>query len=83
MSQYAIVAPWVAHSIYSLTAKGDCTNFEFLTTVFIIVRYVHNQIWISVSRYQTARGYKRILDRTIEFDQFDRESNWLVQIICL
>ncbi|KDP28917.1 hypothetical protein JCGZ_14688 [Jatropha curcas] len=42
---------------------------------------LHNQLWISLSRYRTAKGSKRILDRGIEFDQVDRERNWDDQIL--
>jgi aldehyde decarbonylase len=39
---------------------------------------LHNQIWISVSRYQTAIGKRRIVDKGLEFEQVDRETNWLI-----
>uniref|UniRef100_A0A7N2LG43 Uncharacterized protein n=1 Tax=Quercus lobata TaxID=97700 RepID=A0A7N2LG43_QUELO len=34
------------------------------------------KIWISISRYQTAKGKNRIVDKSIEFKQVDRERNW-------
>ncbi|TQD94860.1 hypothetical protein C1H46_019560 [Malus baccata] len=37
---------------------------------------IHNQIWITLSRYRTAKGKGRILDKGLEFDQVDRERNW-------
>ena len=39
---------------------------------------LHNQIWISLSRYRTAKGKNRIVDKGIEFEQVDRESTWSV-----
>ncbi|KAJ4832146.1 Very-long-chain aldehyde decarbonylase cer1 [Turnera subulata] len=39
------------------------------------------KIWISLSRYRTAKGNNRIVDKGIEFDQVDREANWDDQIL--
>ncbi|KAF9590535.1 hypothetical protein IFM89_035744 [Coptis chinensis] len=81
--KYIVLVPWVGRSIYSYTTKGegerDLTNFLILS--MIIWRVIHNQMWISFSRYQTARGKNRIVDKSIEFEQVDRESNWDDQII--
>ncbi|KAL5720368.1 aldehyde oxygenase (deformylating) [Ranunculus cassubicifolius] len=81
--KYLVVAPWVAQTVYSISTKDaseiDSTNLLILP--LIIWRVIHNQLWISFSRYQTARGKNRILDKSIEFEQIDRESNWDDQII--
>ncbi|XP_055959576.1 very-long-chain aldehyde decarbonylase CER1-like [Mercurialis annua] len=81
--KYMILAPWVVHSIYSFIVRSenerDFTNFLIFPS--ILFRFLHNQIWISVSRYQTAKGNKRIVDKPIEFHQVDRETNWDDQII--
>ncbi|CAI9103423.1 OLC1v1001896C1 [Oldenlandia corymbosa var. corymbosa] len=81
--KYVVLAPWVVHSIYSYVTKEesqrDLTNLLILP--FLLSRVIHNQIWISYSRYRTANGKNRIVDKTIEFDQVDRESNWDDQII--
>ncbi|KAK1559700.1 hypothetical protein Q3G72_017417 [Acer saccharum] len=42
---------------------------------------LHNQIWISLYRYRTAKGNNRIVDKPIDFEQVDRERNWDDQII--
>ncbi|RRT62889.1 hypothetical protein BHE74_00044247 [Ensete ventricosum] len=42
---------------------------------------LHNQIWISLARFQNARSKHRIIDKSIEFEQVDRERNWDDQII--
>ncbi|KAK8449172.1 hypothetical protein SEVIR_7G172132v4 [Setaria viridis] len=47
----------------------------------LLLRMIHNQIWISLSRYQTARRKNVIVDRSIEFEQVDRERSWDDQII--
>ena len=41
-------------------------------------RLIHSQIWISYSRYRTAK--LRIVDKSIEFEQVDRERDWYVFI---
>lgn len=73
-----ILAPWVMHTLYSVATKGknelDYTNLLILP--FLLSRALHNQIWISISRHRTAKGGNRIVDRSIEFEQVDRESNW-------
>jgi len=56
--------------------------FNFLILPFLLWRMLHNQIWISFSRYRTAKGNARIVDKGIEFDQVDRERNWLVFTLC-
>lgn len=80
-----ILAPWVVHSIYQYVVKDE-TERDVSSLVifpFLLWRIIHNQIWISVSRYRTAKGNARILDKGIEFDQVDREGNWYVVLIIL
>ncbi|KAL5862450.1 hypothetical protein ACOSQ4_003746 [Xanthoceras sorbifolium] len=49
--KYLVLAPWVLHSIYSFTVKGekerDLVNFLFFP--FMLWRILHNQIWITQS----------------------------------
>ncbi|KAI9184977.1 hypothetical protein LWI28_003076 [Acer negundo] len=81
--KYVVLAPWVVHSIYSYAVKEeterDLTNLLFFP--FMLWRILHNQIWITLSRYRTAKGNNLIVDKSIDFDQVDRESNWDEQII--
>ncbi|KAK2968506.1 hypothetical protein RJ640_027556 [Escallonia rubra] len=81
--KYAILAPWVAQSMYWLAVKPeserDRTNLLILP--FLLWRMLHNQLWISFSRHRTAKGNNRIVDKSIEFEQVDRESNWDDQIL--
>ncbi|VFQ69963.1 unnamed protein product [Cuscuta campestris] len=81
--KYVVLAPWVAHSLYSFVTRDererDYTNFMIFP--FLLFRFFHNQLWIGYSRYRTGRGKNRIVDKPIEFDQVDRESNWDDQII--
>uniref|UniRef100_M8BM92 aldehyde oxygenase (deformylating) n=1 Tax=Aegilops tauschii TaxID=37682 RepID=M8BM92_AEGTA len=47
----------------------------------MLLRLLHTQLWISVSRHQTASSKHRIVGKSIDFDQVDRERNWDDQII--
>ncbi|RDX81579.1 Protein ECERIFERUM 1, partial [Mucuna pruriens] len=76
---YLLLAPWVVHSTYSLLVK-DKSERDISTSLvfpFLLLRMLHNQIWITLSRYRTAKGNGRIVDKGIEFDQVDRERDWL------
>nr|POF18708.1 isoform 2 of protein cer1-like 1 [Quercus suber] len=42
---------------------------------------LHNQIWISISRYQNAKGNNLLVDKSLQFEQVDREQSWDDQII--
>ncbi|XP_047976263.1 very-long-chain aldehyde decarbonylase CER1-like isoform X1 [Salvia hispanica] len=81
--KYIVLAPSVGYSIYPYMVKGenerDLSNF--LVLPLLLWRMVHNQLWISLSRYRTAKGNNRIVDKSIEFEQVDREKNWDDQII--
>lgn len=76
--KWVILAPWAAHSTYLFMMKDEEEKDlgYFLIFPFLILRMLHNQIWISVSRHRTAKGSNRIVDKGIEFEQVDRESNW-------
>jgi aldehyde decarbonylase len=76
--QYLVMAPAVAHGLHRVTTKGwgDVDIAYALILPSLLLRMIHNQIWISISRYQTARSKHRIVDRAIEFEQVDRERGW-------
>ncbi|KAK6119310.1 hypothetical protein DH2020_046945 [Rehmannia glutinosa] len=75
--KYIILAPWAMQSLYSVATKekNERDYLNLMIIPFLITRALHNQIWISFSRHRTAKGNNRILDKTIEFEQVDRESN--------
>ncbi|KQK01314.1 hypothetical protein BRADI_3g55100v3 [Brachypodium distachyon] len=83
--KYALVAPWAAYSTYSFVAasrrgaQGDLLSFLVLPA--LLLRLLYTQLWISVSRHQTARSKHRIVNKSLDFDQVDRERNWDDQII--
>ncbi|GLT73055.1 hypothetical protein SLA2020_449410 [Shorea laevis] len=81
--KYVILVPWAVHGTYSFMVKGEKERDigYLLIFPFLLVRMLHNQIWISLSRYRTAKGNNRIVDKGIEFDQVDRERNWDDQIL--
>ncbi|ONI22196.1 hypothetical protein PRUPE_2G113600 [Prunus persica] len=81
--KHVILAPWVIHSTWLLVANdGKERDISyFLILAVVLWRILHNQIWISLSRYRTAKGNGRILDKGLEFEQVDRENNWDDQIL--
>ncbi|XP_062098774.1 very-long-chain aldehyde decarbonylase CER1-like isoform X2 [Humulus lupulus] len=82
--KYLILAPWVIRSTYMYVTKEDPRERDlstFLIFPFLLSRMLHNQIWISLSRYRLAKGNNRIVDKSLEFDQVDRERNWDDQIL--
>ncbi|XP_061370527.1 very-long-chain aldehyde decarbonylase CER1-like isoform X3 [Gastrolobium bilobum] len=81
--KYVILAPWVIHSSYSVLTKdkNERDISTFLIFPLMLWRMLHNQIWITLSRYRTAKGNARIVDKGIEFDQVDRERDWDDQIL--
>ncbi|KAF3447611.1 hypothetical protein FNV43_RR12798 [Rhamnella rubrinervis] len=81
--KYVILAPWVIPATYSYVFGDEKEKnlSHFLIFPLMLWRMIHNQIWITLSRYQTAKGRSRIVDKGLEFDQVDRERNWDDQIL--
>ncbi|XP_074272798.1 very-long-chain aldehyde decarbonylase CER1-like [Silene latifolia] len=80
--KYVLVAPMVIHSMYSFITKPKETDISYvLISLLMLSRMLHNQVWISLSRYRTAKGNNLIVDRSIDFEQVDRERNWDDQIL--
>ncbi|KMS99858.1 hypothetical protein BVRB_1g017100 [Beta vulgaris subsp. vulgaris] len=80
--KYVIVAPFLVHSIYLYVVGAEERDLTYIAVVpFMLWRMLHNQIWISFSRYRTAKGNNLIVDRSLEFEQVDRERNWDDQIL--
>uniref|UniRef100_A0A0E0DG35 aldehyde oxygenase (deformylating) n=1 Tax=Oryza meridionalis TaxID=40149 RepID=A0A0E0DG35_9ORYZ len=81
--KYLVLAPAAMHTAHRLATKGwgdfDPAYTFMLPT--LLLRMIHNQIWISLSRYQTARRKHLIVDRSLDFEQVDRERSWDDQII--
>ncbi|KAL3615471.1 Very-long-chain aldehyde decarbonylase cer1 [Castilleja foliolosa] len=81
--KYVVLAPWAIDSTYKFLTTNDKERYLAYALILplLLSRALHNQIWISLSRYRTAKGNNRIVDKTIEFEQVDREYNWDDQII--
>nr|CAB3485103.1 unnamed protein product [Digitaria exilis] len=81
--KYLVLAPAVLHTAHRVATKGwgDLDPAYVTMLPALLLRMIHNQIWISLSRYQTARRKNLIVDRSIEFEQVDRERSWDDQII--
>ncbi|CAN4112485.1 unnamed protein product [Withania somnifera] len=82
--KYLLLAPFVGHSIYSYFMNKDESQRDIgyiIIFPLLVSRIIHSQLWISISRYRTAKGNNRIVDKSIEFEQVDRESNWDDHII--
>ncbi|KAL6130486.1 hypothetical protein ACLB2K_068865 [Fragaria x ananassa] len=81
--KYVVLAPWVVHSTYSfMVNEGPDRDLSYFVILPLMLwRMLHNQLWISLSRYRTAKGKGRIVDKGLEFEQVDRERNWDDQII--
>ncbi|XP_040372439.1 very-long-chain aldehyde decarbonylase CER1 isoform X2 [Rosa chinensis] len=75
--KYVVAAPWAIHSIFSfIVNEGEDRDLSyFLIFPFMLFRMLHNQLWISLSRYKTSKGSGRIIDKGLEFEQVDRERN--------
>jgi aldehyde decarbonylase len=65
------------------SGSGERDLLGFAVLPVLLLRLLYSQIWISVSRYQTARSKHRIVDKSLDFDQVDRERNWYATIILL
>ncbi|KAG6680067.1 hypothetical protein I3842_13G021400 [Carya illinoinensis] len=82
--KYLILAPWAINGTYLFVSmeKSERDLSYFFIFPLLLWRMLHNQIWISLSRYWTAKaGNRSIVDKGLEFDQVDRESSWDDQIL--
>ncbi|KAF7106692.1 hypothetical protein CFC21_107410 [Triticum aestivum] len=81
--KYLVLAPAALHTAHSVVTKGwgDMNLVYAAMLPALLLRLFHNQIWISLSRHQTARRKHIIVDRSLEFDQVDRERSWDDQAI--
>ncbi|XP_020247119.1 protein ECERIFERUM 1 isoform X1 [Asparagus officinalis] len=87
--KYVVMLPWVVPALNTMikAARKGREGWEEVDMGYVIIfpalllRMLHNQIWISISRFQTARSPHLIVDRSIDFEQVDRERNWDDQIL--
>ncbi|OEL18492.1 Protein ECERIFERUM 1 [Dichanthelium oligosanthes] len=79
--KYALLAPWAARSTYRVVMSEERDLLSFAVLPVLLLRLLYSQLWISVSRHQTARSKHRIVNKSLDFDQVDRERNWDDQIL--
>jgi len=60
------------------SGSGERDLLAFAVLPVLLLRLLYSQLWITVSRHQTARSRHRIVDKSLDFDQVDRERNWYV-----
>ncbi|XP_026456497.1 protein ECERIFERUM 1-like [Papaver somniferum] len=64
-------------------SRDDDMRIYLIILPLLLWRIIHAQIWTSYARFRTAKAKNRIVDKPIEFEQVDRESNWDDNIILL
>lgn len=79
--KYVLLAPLLVHTVYSTMKKKekgeDLDLFEISIIPMQILRVIHTQFWITLSRIQTGKSTNnRIVSKSLEFEQVDRERNW-------
>ncbi|XP_026395832.1 protein ECERIFERUM 1-like [Papaver somniferum] len=94
--KYIVLAPWVVDSMYTALkmmskststiaeediSRDDDTMIYLIILPLLLWRTIHAQIWTSYARFKTSKAKNRIIDKPIEFEQVDRESNWDENII--
>ncbi|XP_020274902.1 protein ECERIFERUM 1-like isoform X2 [Asparagus officinalis] len=83
--KYALLVPWVARSMHkAIRAKNEGEEIDFLNLTILptlLIRLLYSQLWITISRFHTARTKHKIVNKSLDFDQVDRERNWDDQII--
>ncbi|CAI0447898.1 unnamed protein product [Linum tenue] len=79
--KYLVLAPWVAHYTYEFVKHPTSDLSTFFIFFAILLRFLHNEVWLSLHRRRTATPANRIVNKPIDAHQLRRESNWDDQII--
>ncbi|CAN6486166.1 unnamed protein product [Victoria cruziana] len=81
--KYTVLLPFIGHAARTLyNSEPADRDYTLLCPFYLLVsRLVHDQLWISWSRFQNARSKHQIQSRGIEFQQVDRERRWDDQAI--
>jgi aldehyde decarbonylase len=75
--QYTLFAPYAVKAVHANFLGGqDVDNWCLHMLILSALRYLHGQIWMSLSRCHTLTGKYQIQTKGITFEQVDRESNW-------
>ncbi|KAL4190493.1 hypothetical protein AMTRI_Chr07g75930 [Amborella trichopoda] len=70
--------PWEKLGNFKERRRGILSNFLMLP--LMLSRLAHAQLWISLSRFQTARSKHIMLSKGLEFQQVDRERNYATNL---
>ncbi|KAH7669752.1 aldehyde decarbonylase protein [Dioscorea alata] len=83
--KYALLVPFVGQSVYKffrMRNNGEEIDmFNLAIFPIFLLRLLHSQLWISLSRFKTVQSKHLIVDKSLDFSQVDRESNWDDQIL--
>ncbi|KAF3780487.1 ECERIFERUM 1 protein [Nymphaea thermarum] len=81
--KYTVLLPFIGHAAHTLYHSEPADrDYTLLCPFYLLVsRLVHDQLWISWSRFQNARSKHQIQSRGLEFQQVDRERRWDDQAI--
>ncbi|KAL4190491.1 hypothetical protein AMTRI_Chr07g75910 [Amborella trichopoda] len=81
--KYMVIVPCAIHAVYRIygAQKQKRDHATIISLGLFLSRIIHDQLWITLSRFQTARSKHRIQSRGIDFEQVDRERNWDDQAI--
>ncbi|XP_057841275.1 very-long-chain aldehyde decarbonylase GL1-4 isoform X2 [Cryptomeria japonica] len=75
--KYLLLSPLVIKAVHTNFLGGqEADNISLVLLLLVATQYLHNQLWISVSRYQNARSKHQIQSKSIHFEQVDRERTW-------
>ncbi|CAK9230354.1 unnamed protein product [Sphagnum troendelagicum] len=75
--KYTLFAPYAVKAVHANFLGGqDVDNWCLHMLIVSALRYLHGQIWMSLSRCHTLTGKYQIQTKGITFEQVDRESNW-------
>jgi aldehyde decarbonylase len=66
--------------MFLTSGSGKRDLLSFCVLPVLLLRLLYSQVWITVSRHQTARSKHRIVNKSLDFEQVDRERNWYVYI---
>ncbi|WOK95389.1 protein ECERIFERUM 1-like [Canna indica] len=81
--KYMVLVPWLAHSVHKFMQENPEERDMLNLTIFpvLLLRLLHTQLWITISRVKTANSRHCIVEKSLDFEQVDRERNWDDQII--
>lgn len=76
--KHLVLAPWIVHSVHAYVTRDKEERDLSLLMILpvLLLKTIHTQLWISIARFQQAKGKHQIVNKGLEFEQVDREMNW-------